>query len=174
MDHPDATAQFLGAHVDALDALTRLRLYSQTAPRMQASQRAKMATEIVQALGNRLAEHHADEEQVLFPSMFSSASSAEDRKTVSSLSSRLIVEHRRIESLWNQIRDQLHAVVNEHHDSISEADCVDLAEIYAMHVQFEETVVLPLAARLLSAQSQRAVNLTLALRHNVENLPAYI
>ena len=174
MNHPDATAQFLGAHVDALSALTRLRLYSQTAGRMQTGQRSSMAGELIDALGSRLAEHHEDEEQVLFPAMLANARSARDRRTVESLSSRLVVEHRRIESLWNGIHDQLCLVRGDHECLVSEADCVDLAELYAMHTQFEETVVLPLAAELLSDGEQQALNLSLALRHDVDNLPAYI
>lgn len=174
MDHPEATAQFLGAHADALNALTRLRLFAQMASRMQASQRAQIAAEIIASIGNRLAEHHADEEQVLFPSMLSAATSAADHQTVRSLSDRLIAEHRQIEALWNPIRNQLESVVNQIEASVSQAGCVELAQAYAMHIQFEETVVLPLAARLMSTAGQRAANGSLALRHEVENLPAYI
>ena len=49
-----------------------------------------------------------------------------------------------------------------------------LVDMYQAHTQFEETVVLPLADRLLSDNEKEALDLNLRLRHQVANLPSYI
>ncbi len=170
----EATVRFLGAHVDSLNHLTRLHLFAQTAGRMTPAARVQLARERLDALNGRLTEHHRDEEQVLLPAMLSGARSAEAQATVKSLTARLVSEHSSIEFLWGQINGQLQAIASGQPVMLAEKQCEELAAMYLFHTEFEETVVLPLAAKLLTHDDKEAMDLNLTLRHQVDDLPAYI
>ena len=49
-----------------------------------------------------------------------------------------------------------------------------LCSAYAGHAQFEETVWLPLSARVLAPDHQAALGLTLHLRHALDKVVAHI
>ncbi|MFK7966912.1 MAG: hemerythrin domain-containing protein [Burkholderiaceae bacterium] len=168
------SAQFLGAHADTMQALEKLQLLVQVTPRLSLELRQKIADDTIRALWPLVSQHHQDEEQLLFPQMLKRANGQQERAIVESYIERLTREHREIEHVWGKIRPVLAKLSNGSDVELSADHCYALVQFYRTHTQFEETIVLPMAARLLTQGDQDAMSLSLALRHNVRNLTAYI
>ncbi len=170
----DASARFLGAHHDILVELTRLRLLADMTSTLPNDQRQRLAGGL-RDLGRRgLIEHHADEEKVLFTEMLAAAAPGDEAELVESLTARLSREHRAMEALWLQLEPALKLIEKGKPANLPADLAAQLLERYQAHARFEETVVLPLAERLLSDNDKRALDLSLRLRHQVDNLVSYI
>jgi len=169
----NASALFLGAHAETLQALAKLQLLIQITPRMSLAQRQQVAAEIVLTLWPLVRHHHHDEEHLLFPVMRRRASET-DTATVNGYVERLTREHRAIESMWERSRPDLLRLSQGMDVELPVDACQALVRLYQSHAQFEETIVLPLAAALLTRSDQDMISVSLALRHDLRNLPAYI
>lgn len=170
----DSTVRFLGAHAETLATLARLRLLALTATTVTLEQQARLGKDIVQLIDHQLKDHHRDEEQLLFPAMQLRASQGDETRLVNAMTARLTREHRALEALWAQIRPALQTLEAGTAANLPVDHCLELAHRYGQHTQFEETVVLPLAARLLSDADKGLMELSMTLRHNLRNLTQYI
>lgn len=168
------SAQFLGAHAETMQALAKLQLLVQVTPGMSLKQRQKIATETVRELWPLVKRHHQDEEELLFPAMLERARGQFETAMVDAYIGKLTKEHREIEGVWEKVRPGLVKLSHGVDIELAGDACHALAQLYQAHAQFEETVILPLAAQLLTHDDQDSISLSLALRHNVRNLTAYI
>lgn len=170
----DATLRFLGAHAELQEHLTRLKLYAQRAHLLTLAQQQRNAASLLNTLKVGISDHHRDEEMALFPPMLAAAAPGNESALVVSLINRLTREHRAIESAWNGLSKTLEGVQAGSQVLPDLALCSDLLDRYEQHAKFEETVVLPIAYRLLSAGAPLDRPDTAALRHRIDNLPGYI
>ena len=88
------------AHLDSLGELPALLAPAERARRIAADTLAFFDAVIV--------EHHAQEEQELFPAVLAGAVRGEERAQVAVLVERLTTEHRQIDAWWARIKPQLH------------------------------------------------------------------
>jgi hypothetical protein len=111
-------------------------------------------------------EHHAEEENELFPAVLRSAQ-PDEVDQVRQLADRLTREHRVIESLWKRIEGPVGAAAKGRHAEIDSEVVVELVRLYRAHAMFEEEEFLPLSARILGRNGNHmaALGLSLHMRH---------
>ncbi len=94
-------------------------------------------------------QHHADEEQDLFPALLE-AMAGSDAVCLRELTAVLVAEHRRLEAHWRAVRAALAPLAAGAAVALLGADDVDaFVGLYQRHIEREEQELLPLAARLL-------------------------
>jgi hemerythrin superfamily protein len=132
-----------------------------------AAERSRQTAAGLMALFSRgVLEHHAEEENELFPAVLRSALPAE-ADTVREQAERLTREHRVIESLWKRIEGAVSAVAKGRHAEIDDEVVAELVRLYRAHAAFEEEEFLPLSARILGRNGNHvaAFGLSLHMRH---------
>jgi hypothetical protein len=132
-----------------------------------AAERSRQTAAGLTALFSRgVLEHHAEEENELFPAVLRSALPAE-ADTVREQAERLTREHRVIESLWKRIEGAVSAVAKGRHAEIDDEVVAELVRLYRAHAAFEEEEFLPLSARILGRNGNHmaALGLSLHMRH---------
>lgn len=96
-------------------------------------------------------DHHADEEQDLFPALLAiTANMAEHASRVSALTQALVTDHQRIGGLWRELRQALAAVAETQAAELSLEQVKEFVGAYRRHIALEEGELLPLAAKLLA------------------------
>ena len=96
-------------------------------------------------------DHHADEEQDLFPALLSVAmESADEAQRLRDLTQALLADHQRIGGLWRELRQALAAVAEAQAIELPLEPVQAFVDAYRRHIELEEGELLPLAARLLS------------------------
>ncbi len=95
--------------------------------------------------------HHEDEEQDLFPALLASMAGS-DATCLRELTAALCNDHRALERHWHRVRLALLQVQEGHASALAEADVPGFIDHYARHIAREETELLPMAARLISAE----------------------
>ncbi|MGH9830667.1 MAG: hemerythrin domain-containing protein [Blastocatellia bacterium] len=119
--------------------------------------------------------HTDDEEESLFPALRRSGS----KELAAALSSldRLHDQHVSLESLHNQVdlfcgRWLERGVLGAGDRSLLDLALDRLSSIYAEHIAAEESVVFPLAARVLSAETLAEVGREMASRRGIDLTPS--
>lgn len=179
---PDPLADGLGVfrhcHAGILEHLDRLRrlpgALAARGARDALGDLSREAAEIADFFRTEVYEHHQQEEAVLFVEMRRAAPRAGETALVEALCNRLVREHREIEKTWERIEPLLRRLAEGWRVELDVADITAMAVAYAAHAQFEEAVVLPMSARLLSDGDKAALGLQLHLRHLRENHHGYI
>jgi hemerythrin-like domain-containing protein len=93
-------------------------------------------------------QHHADEEEDLFPALIESAAGSDAvclRTSIAALSA----DHRALEAGWQRVRGVLERVAAGEPVLLDADDVESLIEAYARHIRREEDELLPMAQRLL-------------------------
>ncbi len=105
-------------------------------------------------------QHHADEEQDLFPML-------RTEPALSGLLDTLAREHGVMENLWRQL-DPLLAAPDTIHDLNAFTQLAgEFNALYRQHIARENSELLPLAAQLLSVEQQRELGARMAARRGV-------
>ena len=114
-------------------------------------------------------EHHAQEEQELFPAVLSSAVAGEEHERVRGIIDQLTREHREVEAAWSQLEPALKAIAKGRDAQIDGAAVAALVQRYKGHAAFEEREFLPLSETILGRDSRNkaALGLSLHMRHAV-------
>lgn len=114
-------------------------------------------------------EHHAQEEQDLFPAVLASAAAGEERDRVQRLVERLTREHRELEADWARLEPALKALAKGREAALDAAAVDALVRRYEAHAAFEEREFLPLAETILGRNGDHlaALGLALHMRHAV-------
>lgn len=94
-------------------------------------------------------DHHADEEQDLFPALLESMAGS-DAVCLRELSAALTAEHRELERRWQALRQALAQVAAATAGTLAADEVQAFIGLYERHIAREETELLPLARRLLS------------------------
>ena len=112
-------------------------------------------------------QHHADEEQDLFPALLESMAGS-DPVCLREMTELLVAEHRELESRWRRLRAVLAAVAGGESKVLERAEVDAFADLYARHIEREERELLPMAARLLGDAELDAVGRAMRERRGIE------
>lgn len=113
----------------------------------QARQAAK---NITRYFDTAAVDHHADEENDLFPALLESVAGS-DPVCIRQLIDRLCHEHRQLEAGWRKIRKILSDVADGKPVKLPQHEVDTFVSAYTEHLELEETELLPMANRLLDA-----------------------
>lgn len=167
------TARFRGAHGDILAHIAVLRdLASPAEPRDKEG--AAKAKALIDFYRSAVIEHHAQEEQELFREMTMASKPGDERGLVESIIARLTSEHRSMEAKWAALEPELKKLAKGKPATLSPAAAEALVTAYEQHAQFEETVMLPLAEKMLCDGDMAALDMALRLRHRFDKINAYL
>lgn len=111
----------------------------------QARQAAKS---IMRYFDTAAVDHHADEEQDLFPALLESVAGS-DPVCIRQLIDRLCHEHRQLEAGWRKLRKVLVHVAAGEQAELPQHDVDTFVSQYMSHLDLEENELLPMANRLL-------------------------
>jgi hemerythrin-like domain-containing protein len=167
--------RFTNCHAGILSRFERLRrlpqLLADPADRVAARQ---FADSMLRFVHEAVFEHHAEEEEALFPAVARSAAPGDERQLVDSLIARLTREHRELEAMWAAVEPSLKNLARGKSEELDVKAIDRLCIAYGEHARFEETAWLPLSERLLKPNDQAALGLTLHLRHALDKVVAHI
>lgn len=93
-------------------------------------------------------DHHADEEQDLFPALLESVAGS-DPVCIRQLIDRLCHEHRKLEAGWRKLRKPLLRIAAGQAADLPQHDVDEFVSLYTDHLEVEENELLPMAHRLL-------------------------
>ena len=112
-------------------------------------------------------DHHADEEDDLFPALLRIAQGATPPRE---LIEELLEQHRELEQAWGQLRWKLEGVWLGTMRELAAAEVDRFAELYRRHIAREEADLLPLAARLLTDAQLEAVGRAMRARRRIKDI----
>lgn len=107
------------------------------------------AASVIRYFETAAKDHHADEEEDLFPALMESMAGS-DAVCLRELTQGLAAEHRDLEARWQHLRASLEAIAANAAASLSAAEVETFVARYEHHIGLEERELLPMAARLLS------------------------
>lgn len=107
------------------------------------------AASVIRYFETAAKDHHADEEEDLFPALMESMAGS-DAVCLREMTQGLAAEHRELETRWRHLRSTLERVVANQAASLSDSDVEAFVGLYGDHIEREEGELLPMAARLLS------------------------
>jgi hemerythrin-like domain-containing protein len=112
-------------------------------------------------------EHHAEEENELFPAVLASAAAGAERDKVQAIVAALTAEHRLVEAAWTKLEPKLKAVAKGHDTELDGAEISALVHAYRSHARYEEEVFLPLSQTILGRNSNHlaALGVAMHMRH---------
>ena len=112
-------------------------------------------------------QHHADEEENLFPALIESMAGS-DAVCLRALTDRLKADHGELDSHWQRVRIALVRVVAGDGVSLPASDVDALVGLYAQHIEREARELLPMAARLLSDDVLQQIGRAMRERRGIE------
>ena len=148
--------------------LRGLDAFSELPGLVEAASRARVIAEQVQAVfEHAVIEHHAQEEEELFPAVLASAMPGDELEKVKQITERLTREHREVEAMWKRLAPQVKRVAKGQEVALDVAEVQRLVSLYAAHASFEEAAFLPLSEEILGRNSNHmaALGLSLHMRH---------
>jgi hemerythrin-like domain-containing protein len=148
----DQPLQMLSAcHQRAGKQIGTLRRLLEHLPAHGADAQARDAAQAVMRYFDIAArDHHADEEEDLFPALLESIAGS-DAVCLRELTDALRAEHRELERGWAALRPQLAAVAAGQSVALDRGAAEALMHGYQAHIVREDSELLPLAERLLDA-----------------------
>ena len=112
-------------------------------------------------------QHHADEEEDLFPALLESMAGS-DPVCLRDLTGFLSSEHRQLAARWRRLRAALRGIVAGETQMLDGAEVEAFASLYASHIEREEKELLPMAQRLLGDAELDAVGRAMRMRRGIE------
>lgn len=108
-------------------------------------------TNVMRCFDSSAKQHHADEEEDLFPALIESMAGS-DAVCLRELIEGLKADHHTLEVAWQRVRAVLEQVVAGESVLPASQDVEALVGLYERHIEREEDERLPMAARLLGEQ----------------------
>lgn len=129
-------------------------------------QAQQAARNIMRYFDTAAVDHHADEEEDLFPALLDSVAGS-DPVCIKDLIDRLCREHRQLEAGWRRLRKIL-IIVAEGRDALLPQNDVDaFVSQYADHLRCEEDELLPMAQRLLGQHHIDQIGRAMRIRRGI-------
>lgn len=148
--------------------LSRLAAHVATVGADEAARQAAQA--VLRYFDTAARDHHADEEQDLFPALLE-AMAGSDAVCIGELTAGLCAEHRVLERYWQALRERLSRIAAGEHAALPAALVQDFANGYRRHVAREEAELLPLAQRLLDADGVERLGDAMLQRRGISPPP---
>ena len=111
-------------------------------------------------------QHHADEEEDLFP-MLQGAVDDIDAALLAQLLPQIMREHVQMAHAWQILEQQLKSIAAGESALLSAEDVRHFAELYAAHMEKEETQIAPMAMRVLSAAQMSQLGNAMSARRGI-------
>lgn len=124
------------------------------------------ATAVLQYFEKAAPNHHADEEQDIFPMLQATAKDA-DAMALNQLIPKILSEHVQMEAAWQTLAPQLKAISTGGATTLAREDVMLFAEIYAAHMEKEESVIAPMAKRLFSDAQMAQLGASMQRRRGI-------
>lgn len=128
---------------------TLTRLVAHLAQHGSDDQARTAATNIMRYFETAALQHHADEEEDLFPALIESMAGS-DAVCIRELTEGLSADHRQLEAIWAGLKQTLEQVAGGQPALLSSDKVMAFVDLYERHIALEEDELLPMAARLLS------------------------
>ena len=109
---------------------------------------SEAATAVMRYFDTAAPNHHADEEDDLFPALIESMAGS-DAVCLRKIIAALRADHGELDRHWAALRPVLAAVAAGQSATLSAEDVQGFADLYARHIAREEGELLPIAGRLL-------------------------
>lgn len=131
---------------------------------------AREAAQAVMRYFDRAAvNHHADEEQDLFPALVE-AMAGSDAVCLRELVNTLTRQHRELAVRWQALREALLGVATGDGAALAPQLVEDFVCAYTQHLQREENELLPMAARLIDDAKLQQIGRAMRLRRGIEHI----
>ncbi|MEO6353314.1 MAG: hemerythrin domain-containing protein [Burkholderiaceae bacterium] len=128
------------------------------------------AKSILQYFNKAAPNHHADEENDLLP-MLQASAAGDDAILLQQLLPLILQEHQQMDAAWQVLDRQLQGIATGENAStgspLLEQDVSRFAELYASHMQKEETHIAPMAMRLFSAEQMAQLGKAMQMRRGI-------
>jgi hemerythrin-like domain-containing protein len=121
------------------------------------------ARAILRYFDNAAPNHHADEEESVFPRL-AAAAPAEAAALIAALER----DHAALTANWRQLRPQLAGIATGERANLSVKDVEQARVAYEAHIAREEGELIPLAAKTLGADALAAIGREMAARRGVD------
>lgn len=176
VEQPNPLENFSGCHEGILKHIKQLALLSSLVESDAPAPNVKtMAAQLEQFYQTVIIAHHQEEEQELFMAVRTALHADPEELAAAKLQiERLTQEHRQIEAGWRQLEPALKKLAKGKPADLDKALVEQIVTQYTAHALFEETVFLPLSARLLDKNGMSALGLSLHIRHQDSFISAYI
>ena len=150
-------------HDRIMDQCATLHKITYHLPKMGCDEQAQQAaTAVLRYFDTAGLLHHQDEEEDLFPLMQASGN-AEAVALIKQLAS----EHQKMETLWASLRTKLILITEAKSAELDQQLVDDFTLAYGRHVMLENMKLLPLAARILTAEQLLPMGQNMAARRQV-------
>ncbi|MCE9660773.1 MAG: hemerythrin domain-containing protein [Burkholderiales bacterium] len=111
-------------------------------------------------------DHHADEEDDLFPALMESMAGS-DAICLRELTAALGAEHRELEAQWRRLRPALERIAANEPAPLAASGVEAMVELYERHIAREDLELLPMAARLLTDEELDRIGRSMRERRGV-------
>ena len=148
-----------------LETLKRLRAHLQA--KGIDAEASTAAEAVLRYFRKAAADHHADEEQDVFPMLEQRIGDATESARFRDLRERLEADHRRVDEAWARIRKPLEGIAEGLMRTIPEPDVQALSALYAAHIRTEETELRALFDRWLGPRDLETLGRAMAARRSV-------
>lgn len=137
-------------------------------PKQGADLDAQQAAKSVLQYFNKAAhQHHEDEEHDLLP-MLQATAKNDDATLLVSLLPVILQEHQQMDTAWQSLEQQLKMIAAGQPDATLSGDDVRVfSEMYAAHMQKEETQIAPMAMRLFSPVQMTQLGEAMRVRRGI-------
>lgn len=168
----EAPLEMLAAcHIRIQHQCTTLRRLADHLPEHGSDAQAQSAAAAIMRYFDTAAiDHHADEEDDLFPALLESVAGS-DPVCIRQLIDRLCHEHRQIETAWRSLRKTLQQIAAGDVDVTLPGPDVDaFIALYTNHIQLEDDELLPMANRLLGNHDIERIGKAMRDRRGIADL----
>lgn len=138
------------------------RLATHLAEHGSDDQARQAAVNVMRYFDTSAVQHHADEEDNLFPALIESMAGS-DPVCIRQMIQGLTAEHRRLEAQWRALRVLLERVAAGQAIRLSMDEVEEFTQLYLRHIKQEDDELLPMAARLLG--DEQLDDIGQAMRH---------
>lgn len=145
-----------------LQTLERLRVHLQT--HGVDADASSAAQALLRYFTHAAVDHHADEEDDLFPLLDRRITEERDRERFTSLRESLEGEHREVEAQWARLRKPLEGIGDGFTRSLGETDVRAFAEAYAKHIRIEEAALHEFFERWIGPEDRAALGQSMSAR----------
>ncbi|MGB6105588.1 MAG: hemerythrin domain-containing protein [Pusillimonas sp.] len=124
------------------------------------------AARIMRYFDTSALQHHADEEEDLFPALLESMAGS-DAVCIRQLTEGLAADHRKLEADWRRLRQTLDLVARGKPATLPADTLESFVSLYESHMKLEEDELLPMAARLLGDADITRIGMAMRKRRGI-------